>query len=733
MAISRNDIRTQARDVFGKPNISFENGDSNFPKVVEVRTGRQGETQKPWFTPHKKYPQALLTQQQSQPGDNTDCVVTEVYETLPGAWIHSAEYDPILGEIQVRKRAVKYDGQLATLTATVATTYEPRDPSAIVFFQIEKTNSDGTGSDDENPAYPITTIDFYDDAKGAVQQTTQAVVSTGSEVGSIEFTQTGGAGEGTVTQIRYEPLNQFILKKVIETWDLPGPVRSGAVFTGEQQSGTLTKQLQHNDVATLATGATVVRASVQPVNEIYCENESVIVGDVFGNAANTVQRPDVLPEKFRAAIPENITAVTSAGTAGTPSLGAGEIQKSEEQVTAAKKRVSTKSRSTSGATLTGTKNFTMRTSGTVTETFANSIQTPDTGLTTVESTVDPLGDGSSIKTTVSVSAHPELKQYRYDKRVGGLVETTEQFITPPSGQPADFFGEIRIIDEAHSLRISETVPTSKLSSYIRVIPTWSKIPIPAVLKSVEIVWNEGVGEGNYGGTWSGHAEGPTTTLTGSNNGDASSSVSYIPEAIPKIIEPAAQGINTKTYFFYLDNASVTVDGILSKLGTIAGGSVQEWPVFKPEPVYIALIGGKISVQARASAQGFYHQGPDGFAASLSESDGESYDVNHVNRSLVIPATIHEAIAITGDTSKTHTIKATARVNWYGYGGFPSASSPGSSISKDIKAFVYPKTISATTPNKVPSSGFYLVDCHVEEADWGYSRVMAEVLDASKLA
>jgi hypothetical protein len=677
----------------------------------------------------------LVAHQHADLGDETVAslyvAVQRAYELLPGPWVSGPDrYDPILGPVNARKRVVVDSQQSPSLTATTETTYAEHENSAYIVWQTEETWSDGTGTAG-NPVYPTTVVDFYDDAKGAVQQSTQAVVATGSEVGSLAFTQTGGDGVGTVAQIRYEPFSPFILKKITETWALPGPVRAGTVYTGEQQTGVLSKQLQHKDVATQETGPMVVSASVQPVNELYSENESVTVGSVFGNTMNSVQRPDVLPEKFRAAIPESTTAITTAGTVGTPTLATGEIQKTVEQVTAQKMRTSTKSRSTSGSTLTGKKNYVMRTAGTVTETYAASIQTPDSGLTAAECTVDPLGDGGSIKTTVTVASHPALKQYRYDKRIGGLVETTEQFVSPPTSAPGNFYGEIRIIDEDHSLQITETVPTSALASYVRTIPTWSNIPIPPVLTGIDIVWNEDFGEGRYGGVWQGHAEGDSYTLTGSNSGDATSTVSFIPEVTPKIKEYWTRGIPTKTHYFY--TSTVSVEAILARLSSITGATVEEWPIFKPEPVIIALIGGKMSVQAKASAQGYYSIDSDSFGVSLSESDGESYDFNHSNRSLVIPPTIHAAFNLSGDKLKTKTITATAAVRWYGYGGFPSTTSDGASVSKQLRAFVSPTSVTATSPSAIPVTGFYLVDCHIEEADWGYSMVMAEVLDASKLA
>lgn len=109
------------------------------------------------------------------------------YDTLPGPWIPFTRYDDNLGPIQGRRREVLAAGQAASQTATTTTTYEAMDGSHIVSWEIEETNSDGSGAigASANPAYPFTFADPHEDERGPVQVVSQMVRATGAESGSI--------------------------------------------------------------------------------------------------------------------------------------------------------------------------------------------------------------------------------------------------------------------------------------------------------------------------------------------------------------------------------------------------------------------------------------------------------------------------------------------------------------------------------------------------------------------
>ena len=110
------------------------------------------------------------------------------YGIFPGPQVPSTRYDTLLGPIQALRRRVINTGQTASLTATVKTTYDSQN-DALIIYELEETNSNGTGTI-TNPAYPILTEDTFEPDRGAIEKRTQVVAATGSEIGSISVGST---------------------------------------------------------------------------------------------------------------------------------------------------------------------------------------------------------------------------------------------------------------------------------------------------------------------------------------------------------------------------------------------------------------------------------------------------------------------------------------------------------------------------------------------------------------
>lgn len=251
----RNDGRGPTQNKFGKPGTSFPFDGLDYVMVVEGRTAPQANDRKAIFSVHPRsgagllYPAGtILTSQGTEPGDNTDANWREVYETLPGPWIPFTRYDTFLGPVQGRRRIVQNTGQIASLTATVKTTYEARGQSDAVSWETEETSGSGLGGGFSG--YPIGTEDLYDREKGAYERKTQVVVVTNTEVAS--FT----APAGVATMIEYVPLDGYegyLLKKIVETFDYPTPLLKDDEFDNERSGVNRTTQL----VADTTTAGTI--------------------------------------------------------------------------------------------------------------------------------------------------------------------------------------------------------------------------------------------------------------------------------------------------------------------------------------------------------------------------------------------------------------------------------------------------------------------------------------------
>lgn len=251
--MARNDNRTRASDVFGKPGNTFPNGSFDYPVIVEQFSAQQEYNAKPFLTPHDINENLLLTAQTSSPGDNSDKNVSEKYESLPGPWIETNQYEPSLGPLLIKKRAVEALSQVSSLTQTTKTTYEAREESVIVATETVQINSDGTGSTG-NPAYPILSENVYDRERGAIDKTTQVTTDIASD-GSLS------ASSGVVTEISYQPINSFLRRKIIETWAYPGP---SLASTELESDGTVVNVTKTLDIASSITSGESLPAIAPP-------------------------------------------------------------------------------------------------------------------------------------------------------------------------------------------------------------------------------------------------------------------------------------------------------------------------------------------------------------------------------------------------------------------------------------------------------------------------------------
>lgn len=280
---------------------------------------------------------------------HTDKLVWKITETrsIPGEWVPFTRYDDNLGAVQGKRRLVAAVNQAASLTATVKTTYDARNGSSLVVWEVVETSGSGISG---FTAYPINTDDYYDDDRGAVQKTNQLVLATGTEVGSI-------AKIGSVvTETEYIPFNEFLLRKTVETYSVPGPARVGSVKTGDDQLGTIARQLV--DASTAATVTTTTESSaVRPINEIVAMKETTTVPALFDAMAVGDTSEISFPVKFLTLAKDETITTTIAGSTATPdtitNTGLGIISADAQRVSDIKVRKRTTTRAGTPTPLNG--------------------------------------------------------------------------------------------------------------------------------------------------------------------------------------------------------------------------------------------------------------------------------------------------------------------------------------------------------------------------------------------
>lgn len=480
---------------------------------------------------------AVLVKEETAKLDNEDArmsslfwKVTRVYEVLPGPWVPFTRYDDDLGPIQGRRRAVLNTDQAASLTVGGKTTYEGREGSSIVSWQIEEAWDDSL--------FPPKTDDLWDNDRGAVQRVSQLVEKTGLEVATLT------ASGGIATLIRYEGFNQFLVRQIIETWTLPGPA-----LTSEKvnEDGTLTTTTRTLALAsTITEGETIagglwtktssepysdtirfkvtevrplpgnpmVSRSITKDGDVMTETRTlsqassiatttVVGGGIWTrtfhepvsnqvawkivqvrttadeNPSYSIEIPDPVPTRFRAVAQVKTTETTEMGEASMPVLAAGDISRSEQQLDQYTYRLRIVSRAlTVPVSITQTKITQDGQVATEVETLANGIQTvtPAAGGTTIEGSVENLGNGQSIKRVVSVPG--VFTKDTFETEIEDLLprdfqallktrETTE-IVAGTATQPVLAVGELSAKEEQISVQLK------RVRRKARDIPTLPK-------------------------------------------------------------------------------------------------------------------------------------------------------------------------------------------------------------------------------------------------------------------
>jgi hypothetical protein len=376
---------------------SYAANDKDFP-ILAVRLDPRvaGYRVPEDLSPHpdsKRYPNHVFTGSQPSNGDER---VTHIYEILPSPYVPFTRYDDDLGPIQGRRRSVKNEGQVAVLAADKRVTYEAREGSAIVYTEIEEEWSIET-DEDGNSLFPIKDRDFYEPSRGAAQERRQLFVPTGEEEGTLENVN------GVITQTSYEPYNEFLSVKVVQTYKVDGPQLVGQATDNDGQLVTVTTQRKGSDGYTPPNPTATRTVEVNSEDAESLVERIVDTPEIFTAQTFSVERPDPIPQKFRVAIPVQTTQEIVEGEAELPELSEGEISKSQQQQNKFLKRVSTTSRDQTvlPRTLLQKSTDNDRQTVTITETLqSGDTSEAPTATTTISS--EALGDGNFVVTRTEI-------------------------------------------------------------------------------------------------------------------------------------------------------------------------------------------------------------------------------------------------------------------------------------------------------------------------------------------
>jgi hypothetical protein len=453
----------------------------------------------------------------------------------------------------------------------------------------------------------------------------------------------------------------------------------------------------------------------------------------------TTTKSDVVPEKFQINIPQTTTEQIVEGLAEQPVLTATQLSVSEEQINPDIKVVKIVSREEPEDDISfigGRAYVEGGPPANVIETYSKDEIEVDTGVFVVQSTVTPLGDGSFTKETVEVESWPVLTGSEFDFALNTQVVNTQQMVAPPTdfSEPNTSF---RPVNEDRSLKIVEEVPTEALNEYHISVPTRIDLRMPAVLKSISVLWaiDESASEGESVGTGKNPDNANGFSLDASSGMNGRAEFSAQPTVGIETESVFGSDISASVHFFYLnsENNPVSESSFLSRVNALVG-SVQRWPVFKPKSHTITTLGASISCSSDAQIKATVIKNYEGEKVSAeSSSEGGSFSVNRTIDVINVAPTIHGPISVANGSSYTsiQTVsQARARLEGDEFDDVdPVITTKGASAS----VLVTPLSFPATSPSDIPRSGKYLVGSSAEPFKWGWLKCSATIIDASQFA
>jgi hypothetical protein len=671
--------------------------------------------------PDKRYPNHVFTGAQPISGDER---VRHVWEILPSPWVPFTRYDDDLGPIQGRRRSVKNEGQVASLSPSTRTTYEAREGSAIVYTELEESWSIET-DEDGNSLFPIRDRDFYDASRGPVQERRQLFVPTGDEVGSLENVN------GVITQTSYEPYNEFLSVKIVQTYSVDGPLLIGKATDNEGQLVTVTTQRKgaqgYNPPSPTATRTVEVsREDAESLVERVVDTPKVFSGEV-----RSVERPDNVPPKFRAKIPTSTTEITVSGEIETPTLSTGELAKSEQQSTEFVKRIRTTNRESSvepeePLSAAGNVGFLASNSQQITGAeftselgggFANVIETypfvkfadyknikPEFG--TIADQIEDLGDGTSIRRQVKLPKSdyisgessdfwnngnnlftgpslPILSGQDYDEELD-IVIPYKQVVAEPSNSALST-GERRRVtprDVSHSVVVKYNIEDiqDSLNEYYWEIPDMISVQLPDKLISARVITDTA----SSSGSGSGIGDSDTFSYSFSRSSSIRGNVIYD-------IESGYNGnIPTIRAVFFLPKGASSPNDVREKIREKRNNSaIDFWPNARPQAHELVVLG-RTSTRENSQSVSFN-------SGSTSESQGGSISADKTT----IPPTIHGRISIFEDEDGDGIID----------GG-----------EDGLSALVSPNILEATQPYSEFPTGEFIYQINATPYKFSYTRI-----------
>jgi hypothetical protein len=541
-----------------------------------------------------------------------------------------------------------------------------------------------------------------------------------------------------------DQINEFVKRDLVQYRDLSLlPVHlTDYKMTRAKQVATVVLTLAHGS-QTITPDYLTEEADVQDLGDGTSLKTFGAVDELFTAKSSGIELLDLVPPEMRAHVPTYETDLRVGGPiVDPPVLTTGDISKIETQEDEFTKRVRTKTRAGISLPVNITNTETTEEYGGGVLNLDYKLETSgyspiDTGLLVTRSSITDLGNGTEIKQTRMLDdvAWPILSGQEYDDRFDVVLPFTQQVVDAGTGIGTPRT-HIRPIDvwRQENRTIDITDIAAVLDVYVLQFPGTRNLSLPPVLVSVNSVIETHSGDGDTAtptwlGYWTGHG-----AYSVSVRAEGQASAAIVAKVMPIITQSHAERILTTHYLFFLPDP-VSSSDVMTRLVALVGGPVLQWPVFHLESAALFSVGQKSSLRVGCDSHQADGGSSDSCECSMYTNNSASREVGLLIESTHIPPTVHGDITITGPTSDSQNLTATADASISGsWGTCGCAGGVNTRTETDtVNASITSIGLGATTPASIPISGIYLLRADAEPYKYGYVSIHAEVFDASVLA
>ena len=265
--------------------------------------------------------------------------------------------------------------------------------------------------------------------------------------------------------------------------------------------------------------------------------------------------------------------------------------------------------------------------------------------------------------------------------------------------------------------------------------------LPDTLLGVTAYYTQANGvDGSASETGDGASVGATGSLSINLSSSSQGAAAISPEVFINIRPNVAVDVPCTVHLFYIADTSTRAQ-ILSKLSSLAGATVLDWPQFKPKATTLFLLSQQVELSARANLGQTATVTDTTSSYAKSEGTSVSKSLGVTMRVVTIPPTIHGSLTITNSATVTKTVNAGASVQvtrsgagWLDGTYWPErtvTTSPNPATAT-AAATVLSEAFNSTIPTTggttdVPNSGLY---ARLQTQPWkfGFMQVRAEVVN-----